>query len=137
MASTRKKFHEIIMKEKTFKDRVAEKSIDKLEVLYDSLFTYGKENIEELQLLELEQMECDAHERSDYGRFISLVSFQHRRADWMMEELFRRCRKWGSTITKKASRIKILKEENDNFRKSLKEMTRKRDKLQRERTRLS
>lgn len=131
LKSTRKELHELIMKRRTFERGVAEKSVEKLEELMESLLTYGKENIEELQIMEPDQMELEAHERSRKGRYVSLITFQHRRLKWMMREVFRRCRKGKSLLSKKTARIMTLKEENGNLRKGLEKVSRELEELQR------
>lgn len=79
LASTREELYELIRKEETFKHNVGEKDTTRLGELMGSLLTYGRENIEELQLLQIEdEEEVSPNERSNEGKFAALIYFQHR-----------------------------------------------------------
>lgn len=134
LANTREELYELIMKKTTFKNKVGEKDIEKLKELFESFLVYSRQNIEELQLLEQVQPEDEDDEddkliREDYRRFISLVSFQHRRIGWMVGELFSRCREAKGELESSVSRVYHLTEENGQLRERIEALTKERDEL--------
>lgn len=130
LASTREELYELIRKEETFKHNVSEKDTTRLGELMGSLLTYGRENIEELQLLQIEdEEEVSPNERSNEGKFAVLIYFQHRRIGWMVEEVLSRYREKKETLAGKVRMAKALRKENDKLRKSLEAMARERDEL--------
>lgn len=120
LADTYEELYELIMMKGTFFRKVKEKDTETLWRMAKFLIRYGRENVQELQMMQPEEdVKSSPNERSGLGKYTALVSFQQRRTGWMLQEFESRLRGADKELAKKKSEINKLKEENCALRKSV------------------